>query len=244
MRSGSARRTTRSSSALAMTRTRSPSASSSLNITTSPTFSNSSAATTLSASLSMTSWPRDRWSRSTLGLTLTRSLRPPVNTSIESSSLRLQEGAEAGRRLGQPVDLLLELHDLVAGLAQGLARGARSARSAPASERWASASRSSRPREPGGLRSTGAGGPRPRPPGTGPGSASSRGGATPRAGYAIRCRHQRHLLCLRPYPRHPATGVVIARSWSRFGRCWVVGRGAEERRLVTNRRNRPRICGW
>ena len=31
-----------------------------------------------------------------------------------------QEGAEAGRRLGEPVDLLLELHDLVAGLAQGL----------------------------------------------------------------------------------------------------------------------------
>jgi hypothetical protein len=38
-----------------------------------------------------------------------------------------EEGAEAGRRLGQPVDLLLELHDLVAGLAQGLGRGARSA---------------------------------------------------------------------------------------------------------------------
>jgi hypothetical protein len=31
-----------------------------------------------------------------------------------------QEGAEAGRRLSQPVDLLLEGHDLVAGLAQGL----------------------------------------------------------------------------------------------------------------------------
>ncbi len=32
----------------------------------------------------------------------------------------LEEGAEAGRRLGQPVDLLLEGDDLVAGLAQGL----------------------------------------------------------------------------------------------------------------------------
>ena len=31
-----------------------------------------------------------------------------------------QEGAEAGRRLREPVDLLLERHDLVAGLAQGL----------------------------------------------------------------------------------------------------------------------------
>ena len=32
----------------------------------------------------------------------------------------LQEDAEAGRRLGQPVDLLLQREDLVAGLAQGL----------------------------------------------------------------------------------------------------------------------------
>ena len=32
----------------------------------------------------------------------------------------LEERAEAGGRLGQPVDLLLELGDLVAGLAQGL----------------------------------------------------------------------------------------------------------------------------
>ena len=32
----------------------------------------------------------------------------------------LEEGAEAGRRLGEPVDLLLELGDLVARLAQGL----------------------------------------------------------------------------------------------------------------------------
>ena len=31
-----------------------------------------------------------------------------------------EERAEAGRRLGEPVDLLLELHDLVAGLAQRL----------------------------------------------------------------------------------------------------------------------------
>ena len=90
-RSGAASRTTFSSSALAMTRARSPSASSSLNITTSPTCSNSSAATTLSASLSMTSWPRRRSSSSTSGLTLTRSLRPPVKTSTESSSLRCRK---------------------------------------------------------------------------------------------------------------------------------------------------------
>ena len=34
--------------------------------------------------------------------------------------MRCEEGAEAGRRLGEPVDLLLQLHDLVAGLAQRL----------------------------------------------------------------------------------------------------------------------------
>ena len=90
-RSGSAMRTTRSSSALAITRTRSPSARTSLSITTSPTFSKSSAATTLRASLSMTSWPRCSSSRSTEGLTLTRSLRPPVKTSMESSSLRARK---------------------------------------------------------------------------------------------------------------------------------------------------------
>jgi hypothetical protein len=51
-------------------------------------LSKSSAATTLSASLSMTSWPRCSSSRSTLGLTFTRSLRPPVKTSTVPSSLR------------------------------------------------------------------------------------------------------------------------------------------------------------
>ena len=75
-----------------MTRARSPSASSSLNITTSPTCSKSSAATTLRASLSMTSWPRWQRRRGRRdGLTLTRSLRPPVNTSMESSSLRARK---------------------------------------------------------------------------------------------------------------------------------------------------------
>ena len=118
-RSGSAIRTTFSSSAFAITRARSPSARISLSITTSPTSSNSRAATTLRASLSMTSWPRSRSSTSTFGLTLTRSLRPPVKTSTVSSSLRAEEGAEAGRRLREPVDLFLQRHDLVAGLAQG-----------------------------------------------------------------------------------------------------------------------------
>ena len=84
----------------------------------SPTRSYSMASTTLSASLSMTSWPRRSSSSSTLGLTFTRSLRPPVKMSAVPSSLRLQEDTEAGRRLCEPVDLLLEGHDLVAGLAE------------------------------------------------------------------------------------------------------------------------------
>ncbi len=53
----------------------------------SPARSNSMASTTLSASFSMSSWPRrSDWS-STLGLTFTRSLRPPVKMSAVSSSL-------------------------------------------------------------------------------------------------------------------------------------------------------------
>ena len=39
-----------------------------------------------------------------------------------------EEDAEAGRRLGEPVDLLLQRDDLVAGLAQRAGRAARSAR--------------------------------------------------------------------------------------------------------------------
>ena len=84
----------------------------------SPTRSNSMASTTLSASLSMTSWPRRSSSSSTLGLTFTRSLRPPVKMSAVPSSFAVQEDAEAGRRLGEPVDLFLEGHDLVAGLTE------------------------------------------------------------------------------------------------------------------------------
>ncbi len=51
-------------------------------------LSKPSAATTFIASLSMTSWPRRSSSSSTLGLTATRSLRPPVKMSTVSSSLR------------------------------------------------------------------------------------------------------------------------------------------------------------
>ena len=102
------------------TRARSPSASISLSITTSPTSSKLERGDDVERLVEHDLLARPRSSRSTPGLTLTRSLRPPVNTSTESSSLRLQEGAEAGRRLGEPVDLLLELHDLVAGLAQRL----------------------------------------------------------------------------------------------------------------------------
>ena len=215
--SGSARRTTRSSSALAMTRTRSPSASSSLNITTSPTFSNSRAATTLSASLSMTSWPRCE--------AVEVDARAHVDAQLAAAGedvdrvvvVAAQEGAEAGRRLGQPVDLLLELHDLVAGLAQGLGQ-------ALVLRRQRRPANAGRPRagapgrgSPTGSRSTGAGGRRPRPPGTGPAQRAPRGCGPP--------HWKRHRMStsapppvLRPYLRDPTTGVVISGSWSRFGR--------------------------
>ena len=69
-----------------MTSARSPSSRISLSMTTSPTVSKPWAITTLSASLSMTSWPGFRSSMSILGLTLTRILRPPVKTSAVPSS--------------------------------------------------------------------------------------------------------------------------------------------------------------
>ncbi len=133
-----------------MTRARSPSASSSLNITTSPTCSKSRAATTLSASLSMTSWPRRRSSRSTAGLTLTRSLRPPVKTSTESSSLRARKvpkpaGGWASRSTSS-------LSFMIWSRASRSVWARRSfCEVTAASERWVSARRSSSPREPPGA---------------------------------------------------------------------------------------------
>jgi len=55
-------------------------------MTTSPTFSYPWAMTTLSASLSTTSWPARSSLNSTFGETFTRILRPPVNTSAVPSS--------------------------------------------------------------------------------------------------------------------------------------------------------------
>ncbi len=74
-----------------MTSARSRSARISFSMTTSPTSSNVRAATTFSASFSMTSWPRLSSATSTFGVTLTRSLRPPVKTSTVSSSLLLRK---------------------------------------------------------------------------------------------------------------------------------------------------------
>ena len=74
--------------------------------------------TTFSASFSTTSWPGRSSSSSTLGLTLTRILRPPVKTSAVPSSVAGRKIAEAARRLRQPVDLFLQRDDLVACLAQ------------------------------------------------------------------------------------------------------------------------------
>ena len=55
-------------------------------MTTSPTRSNPQVATTLSASLSMTSRPALRLAGSTVGLTATRILRPLVRMSTVASS--------------------------------------------------------------------------------------------------------------------------------------------------------------
>ncbi len=68
----------------------------------------------------MTSWPR----ASVVDVDARADVDPQLAAAGEDVDgvvlVAGQEGAEAGRRLGQPVDLLLELHDLVAGLAQGL----------------------------------------------------------------------------------------------------------------------------
>ncbi len=89
--SGSASRTTRSSSACEMTSARSQSASTSLSITTSPTVSKDWAMTTLSASFRTTSWPGRSSLSSTFGEMFTRILRPPVNTSHVSSSFAFRK---------------------------------------------------------------------------------------------------------------------------------------------------------
>ena len=68
----------------------------------------------------MTSWPRRSSSRSTEGLDVDAQLAAAGEDVDGVVLVAGQEGAEAGRRLGEPVDLLLELHDLVTGLAQGL----------------------------------------------------------------------------------------------------------------------------
>ena len=85
LRSGPESWTTRSSSACATTRARSSSITS-LRITISPVRSKARAATTLKASLSMTSWPGCSSSSSTVGLTATRILRPELMTSTVPSS--------------------------------------------------------------------------------------------------------------------------------------------------------------
>src|ERR1700729_1139344 len=74
--------------------------------------------TTLSASFSTTSWPGRSSASSTLGDTLTRILRPPVNTSAVSSSHAFRKTPKPGGRRPQPVHFLLERDDLVARLAQ------------------------------------------------------------------------------------------------------------------------------
>ena len=74
--------------------------------------------TTFIASLSMTSWPRRSASISTLGADGDAQLAAAGEDVDGAVLVRLEEDAEAGRRLGEPVDLFLERDDLVAGLTQ------------------------------------------------------------------------------------------------------------------------------
>ena len=85
-------------------------------MTTSPTLSNSSAATTFIASLSMTSWPRTQLVEVDAGADGHPQLAAAGEDVDGPVVVAREEDAEAGRRLGQPVDLLLQGHDLVAGL--------------------------------------------------------------------------------------------------------------------------------
>ena len=88
-------------------------------MTTSPMLSNSSAATTFIASLSMTSWPRTQVVELDAGADGDPQLAAAGEDVDGVVLVAAEEDAEAGRRLGQPVDLLLEGHDLVAGLLEG-----------------------------------------------------------------------------------------------------------------------------
>ncbi len=63
-------------------------------MTISPVFSNCRAATTLKASLSMTSWPARSSSTSIEGLTDTRILRPELMTSTVPSSAGARKTAK------------------------------------------------------------------------------------------------------------------------------------------------------
>ena len=89
-------------------------------MTTSPARSKPRAATTFIASLSMTSWPCCSSSTRDLGRHRDAQLAAG-GEDVDGAVLEgLEEHAVAARRLGQPVDLLLERDHLVARLAQGL----------------------------------------------------------------------------------------------------------------------------
>ena len=87
-------------------------------MTTSPWRSNASAATTFSASLSMTSWPL----RSSLGLdggTHGDAQLAAAGKDIDGAVVvASQEHAVARRRLRQPVDFFAQRDDLLAGFLQ------------------------------------------------------------------------------------------------------------------------------
>ena len=88
--------------------------SSSLTVTSSPTSSYPPASTTVRASLSMTSWPGWRRETSSDGLAPTCILRPDDDDVDGAVGARAEERRVRARRLGQVVDLALEVDDLLA----------------------------------------------------------------------------------------------------------------------------------
>ena len=88
-------------------------------MTTSPMLSKLSAATTFIASLSMTSWPRTQVVELDAGAHGDPQLAAAGEDVDGAVVVAGEEDAEAGRRLGQPVDLFLERHDLVTRLLEG-----------------------------------------------------------------------------------------------------------------------------
>ena len=116
----SASSTTRSSSARPTISARSPSSSISLRVTTSPESSLLRARTTLSDSLRTTSWPRRRSLVVELGVEGDAHLAAAREDVDGAVVVAAEEGAVGRRGLGELLDLLAQLGDVLARLTEGV----------------------------------------------------------------------------------------------------------------------------